>query len=375
MRFVKHKIAFGSYGKIKTWYIDAWDAAGRRVRRSLNTTSKKIAEQRYDEWRTGNAEDTLSEPSQKAPLIRDVVSHYTDVYLPNKGSAVKTLTKANQVLYDFIRFMASRNVGRVDQLTAQHIDAWAADARARKLAAKTVKNNIGSVRACLNAAVDRGMLDTSPVKKWLLPTVPDPEIYPLTLDQLRRVLVVIGRDRPQILNIVSWIAYTGNRPSDACGLKWREVNLEAQSVQRVQVKTKRLNSYEISPPALALVLNEKARGVESETVFTTAHGTAFTVNKLYHDFTRTISAAGFERAVNLKDLRHTFGSLMANEFHCPLPVLQRLMGHTDIKTTMQYIRPSSGAEYVLAMGEAMTTENAPTAGNAGKKTTGIKRKP
>lgn len=36
--------------------------------------------------------------------------------------------------------------------------------------------------------------------------------------------------------------------------------------------------------------------------------------------------------------RDAFGTIMANDIGLPLPELQILMGHTDIKTTMQYVR-------------------------------------
>lgn len=37
----------------------------------------------------------------------------------------------------------------------------------------------------------------------------------------------------------------------------------------------------------------------------------------------------------LQCLRHTFGTVIAGRV--PLPVLQRLMGHADVKTTLRYV--------------------------------------
>ena len=34
-------------------------------------------------------------------------------------------------------------------------------------------------------------------------------------------------------------------------------------------------------------------------------------------------------------LRHTFGTVMARKV--PLPVLQKLMGHSDVQTTLRYV--------------------------------------
>jgi integrase len=173
-----------------------------------------------------------------------------------------------------------------------------------------------------------------------MPTVAEPEISPLTQEQLSAVLALIREHKPDLAPVVTWIALTGNRPSDAVSLTWVQVNLKTGSVSRAQVKTKQLANYELSGAALECLKTERNRPWYDGkgTVFRDAYGSTWSVNRVYKDFTRTLARIGFERTVTLKDLRHTFGSLMANEMGCPLPILRRLMGHSMIETTMKYIR-------------------------------------
>lgn len=46
--------------------------------------------------------------------------------------------------------------------------------------------------------------------------------------------------------------------------------------------------------------------------------------------------AGIKKDVTFHSGRHTFGSIMATRI--PLPLLQELMQHTDIQTTMMYVK-------------------------------------
>lgn len=60
----------------------------------------------------------------------------------------------------------------------------------------------------------------------------------------------------------------------------------------------------------------------------------------YYELSRTVNAI-YDRASVVRPpwpmhcMRHTFGTVMARRV--PLGVLQQLMGHTDVQTTMRYI--------------------------------------
>ncbi|MCC6488307.1 MAG: site-specific integrase [Candidatus Hydrogenedentes bacterium] len=356
-----------------TWYVNVyWPETKRRERYSLRVHTEEDAQAALRDFEAHilpellkrpapEAQQSAQSPSSRDPSVRAVCDHYTETYLPNKGAAAKTLAKAEQELYEFHRFCSMHHVGRASQLSPAIVDAWVAQLRKDGLAPKTIHNRLGMLRAMLNAAVDRDMLTHSPIRKWLMPALTDPEIQPLTPEGLAAVSQAVHEHAPRVAAAVDWMILTGNRPSDTAALQVRQVDLDSGLVTRPQVKTRRLAQYEICPEAIALVRAAIAAGAKAN-VFRDYDGEPLSVHELYKQFQRALRAADFPRPVTLKDLRHSFGTNLANaDPPCPLPVLQRLMGHKDIQTTMRYVKSSDGGPFVQAYGVRLgigkSTEN------------------
>lgn len=67
--------------------------------------------------------------------------------------------------------------------------------------------------------------------------------------------------------------------------------------------------------------------------------------------------AGLEVSLNVHKLRHTFGSHLAMR-GVPAKVIQELMGHADLKTTMRYMHLAKGSkEAGIALLEAPPTRD------------------
>jgi integrase len=82
-----------------------------------------------------------------------------------------------------------------------------------------------TVRAALNEAVRRGHLRRNPAVLAKPPRLPEWEVEPLTLDEVRRLLAAAAKQR----NSARWaIALAlGLRQGEALGLKWSDVDLAA----------------------------------------------------------------------------------------------------------------------------------------------------
>ena len=342
-------------GELETYILDI-HGPGQRRRISLRTADPdKAAVMLADYRRTELAkmERAATEHVGNTPLAA-VLDYYTETYLPVSGAAPRSITEAVRILREFELYCRSRHIGRAQQLSRAAVDGHARELQARGLSNKSVHKALGIVRAVLNAAVDAGLLDHSPIAKWLMPRCDDVEIDPLTPDQLRRVLEIISRREPQVADVVTWIAHTGNRPSDARALTWAQVDLETRTVQRPQVKTGRLATYQIGDAALEALLRARKRAATG-LVFTGQGREPFGHNTVLRAFQRALRREGFERPVSLKDLRHTFGYIMANHAGCPLPVLQQLMGHSSIEMTMRYVRPGDAFNSLATFDKLLKT--------------------
>lgn len=62
------------------------------------------------------------------------------------------------------------------------------------------------------------------------------------------------------------------------------------------------------------------------------------------------------RSVSLKDLRHTFAYHMVNTVGTPLPTVQVLLGHRDIRHTMRYVRPGDASQSLDRFAKSLDDE-------------------
>lgn len=356
-------------GQLETYVVDLRYPDGTRRRLSLDTADRDEALGALADWKTQQLPriqrhyDLEHRDARPDPLLRTLIDDFVTKHLPNLGRAPKTISKADQELFEFQRFCAGRNIGRVSQLSLRLIDEYQAFLRAEGLSPRTVRNRLAMIRAMLNASVERETIAASPIKKWFLPKIADVERFAPTPLEVGQILAIIGEHAPDYLNIVSWIALTGNREGDAIHLQRTQVDLKNRFVIRTQEKTKFLHKYEISAAAAAVIRNELNRGIRSPYLFTDARGNPFTANRLYHQFTRALKRAGFHRHVTIHDLRHAFATNMVNDPDnpCPLPKMQQYLGHRRIETTMRYQHNVESHTYVDRYGVAIT-ENQSTRG-------------
>lgn len=160
------------------------------------------------------------------------------------------------------------------------------------------------------------------------------EKHPLTLAELRAVMLAFA-DIPVVL----WMCLTGQRPSDARTLKFGDVDVPTRTVHRPSVKVRALRKFEICAEAARLVKAEATRPHSpADVVFRSSHGTPWSADGLLNTIKARCRKRTEIRHITPKMLRDAFGTIMANDIGLPLPELQILMGHTDIKTTMQYVR-------------------------------------
>lgn len=332
-------------GVVKTYCVDVRYPDGSRKRPELGTADPVEAQAKYAafiadilpglkaDWDSENI--TLPSWGGPNPRISAIFDYYTKEYLGLKGRSTSTMDHAAQVLRDFELYCRDKKVGRVSQLSRAIVDGHAAELLGRKRAHKTIAVALGVIRAALNAAIDAGLLERSPIKKWLIPDCPDPEIQPFTVEELRAILAAVRRYEPDEANIIEWMAYTGMRISDARSLKWAQVDINARLRFKTLKKTGRRNTIKFSRKAQQALLRERERGIKSEFVFTSQDGQQFGRNHVLRAWTRALKKAGFRHA-RLHDLRHTFCYTMLNIVKCPIRNVQHAMEHLNIKTTMKY---------------------------------------
>lgn len=291
----------------------------------------------YTAWE-GQQQSTHRAPRERAtsPRIDDLLNYYRDTYHVANNAAEATQAAAQTHCSVFLEWCRSERIGRAQQLNTEVLTRFGAYLQTgpHKKSPRTTANYLATIRAALHVAVEAGKLEAMPIRKWVLPKFDAIEKHPLTLAELRAVMLAFA-DIPVVL----WMCLTGQRPSDARTLKFGDVDIPTGTVHRPSVKVRALRKFEICAEAARLVEAEATRPHSpADVVFRTSHGTPWSADGLLNTIKARCRKRTEIRHFTPKMLRDAFGTIMANDIGLPLPELQILMGHTDIKTTMQYVR-------------------------------------
>jgi integrase len=168
------------------------------------------------------------------------------------------------------------------------------------------------------------------------------EMSAVAMEDVEKILAVAGsRDRAAVL----LAAEAGLRAGEIRGLQWGDVRdgqitvrraLDNETNEVIAPKHNKARTVPLSPRIIAALAALPRRGLW---VIAADDGGAVDYDRaggLLEAITGLYARAGVPKpAMPLHCLRHTFGTVMARRV--PLGVLQRLMGHSEISTTMRYV--------------------------------------
>jgi integrase len=135
-------------------------------------------------------------------------------------------------------------------------------------------------------------------------------------------------------NAVRLLLLTGARRGEVLSMAWDQIDFDKGTWTKPSshTKTKKTHHVPLSAPALQL-LAEMRDGSSSSYVFPGRDGTGHRVD-LKRPWPEICKAAGIER-LRLHDLRHSFASVAAAG-GASLPIIGKLLGHTQPGTTARY---------------------------------------
>lgn len=210
---------------------------------------------------------------------------------------------------------------------------------ARPLSAKSVNNHLLVLKKMFSLAVEMGKLDKFPKVKQL--KLPPSEFEFLTFEETPRFLAVVPRED---YALALFALRSGLRLGEILELKWEDLDLVTgrvrvrRSIWRGEVttpKSGRPREVPLSKETIAVL--QSHRHLRGPYVFCYDNGDALThdspqVKKLAE---RACKKAGLAKRLVFHDLRHTFASHLVMR-GVPIKVVQELLGHADIQTTLRY---------------------------------------
>ena len=161
----------------------------------------------------------------------------------------------------------------------------------------------------------------------------DPRKVYLEMDELERVGSAMRElkdiESPYVLSAIQMLILTGCRTGEILSLKWEYIDFSESCMKLPDTKTGERTIY-LNPSALSIL---KSLEKKSEYVF---------VSRIENKRITTIrltwkKICKLAKLTNVRphDLRHTFASYAINSGYS-LPIIAKMLGHADIKTTERY---------------------------------------
>lgn len=226
----------------------------------------------------------------------------------------------------------------------------------RLLRPKSVHNLLVHVSDMLGVARKRGLIAAMPEIDWI--KIPPSEFDFLDFDEADRLVAAAeGEWRTMIFVALR----TGLRMGELLGLRWIDVDLSAGRIIVRQACVKGHFGIPKSGKSREIPLGDNViealaahRHERGPLVFCDAAGKPLTAGLLAWPLKRALKAAGLkEREIGWHVLRHTFASHLAMRGQT-LKVIQELLGHASIATTMIYahLAPHVAREAVRVLDRA-----------------------
>lgn len=229
---------------------------------------------------------------------------------------------------------------RVTALDVAAYRSWLAD----RYRPTTVNRRISTVRSTFGWAASEGLLARSPAERLrLLPTM---SLGPRGLEggQLAALLDAAGRHSRRDAVLITLMAQTGLRISEALGLTWASVHL-ARDAGTVVVRRGKGSKYREVPlnatarRALTVWRQSQPATGAGTPVFPARSGRALAIRTAELALVRYSREAGIDPPATPHTLRHTFCKALVDAGES-LDRVAALAGHARLDTTARYTRPT-----------------------------------
>jgi len=305
--------------------------------------------------RTQSKEVHAAEQKKAVPTVAEFQNDFMAIYaeVNNKPSEIET-----KKMILSLHLVPALGHLHLDEVGDKEIEKYKGLKLKEGLSPKTINNHLIVLRCMLGKAEDWKLIAKAPKIKWL--KVPESDFDFLDFGESENFLAA---------GEAGWLAMiaagmkAGLRQGEMLALRWRDVDFTAakinvrQNVVRGNKGTPKGHESRSIPmsPVLASILGDH-RHHRGELVFCNKDGTMLTKNMCRRPLYDICKRAGL-RQIGWHVLRHTFASHLVMRA-VPIKVVQELMGHKDIKTTMRYahLSPNMGQDAVALLDVAASRE-------------------
>jgi integrase len=346
---------------------------GRRIRRSRSFDSREHAEAWISRQRAEH--DQLTEPITDERLS-DYLRWWLAVEAPKGKPGRRPLARTTLAHYRVViehHLIPELGHRKVGQLTVRELDAFASLKLAAGYAPATVNRMRETLRSALSTAVRQDRLIRNVARYGGGVAAARPPVVRFTDHELALILKAARHEH--FFPIIMLLARTGLRPGEACGLRWRDLELGSaparlkvvwqmdrwgELVHPKTVTSRRTIPLraEVADALEAWRHRQQQRAADGfdnvhGLVFTTRSGRPVDQRNVSRAFHRARSTAGVDHG-SLKTFRSTVASQLAEAGLHPSKT-QAFLGHAHVTTTMTYYTAVDNLDEAAALLPDLTT--------------------
>lgn len=263
---------------------------------------------------------------------------------------------------------SSRGARYLHQIKVEDIEDYKAR-RVNEVRASTINQELMLLGSVLERAVEWKYLGENPARKVKKLKVAETEYNTLTVDEANRLLNTAKRDNDWLYTFIALALNTGMRVSEMLALTWDDIDFKAHTIsvlndEDFETKSKK-SRYLPMNDFLFGVLKQHPRHISCDLIFASKksnrQGEALHSNSVKLRLDQAVTDAGIAGHYRIHDLRHSFGTRLADIGENPRTIME-LMGHSSIEVTMQYIHSTADrkqeAVYRLGFGSNKISQKA-----------------
>ena len=265
-------------------------------------------------------------------------------YLHNvKKTSQNTELSYRRDLVKMMRFLHEQKIDRPEDVTETNLNSYILDLEKKGMSAATVSRNIAAMKGFYLYLWKEGNITSDPAENLKAPKVEKklPDI--LSVEDMTKLLEQPGDRTPKGLRdraMLELLYATGIRVTELISLRLEDVNWKLDYIVCRDRNRERIVPYGFKARKALERYMKSARaeligGKECEILFPNCSGESMRRQGFWKLLKQYVKQAGIETEITPHTLRHSFAAHLV-ENGADLHVVQEMMGHSDISTTMMY---------------------------------------
>ena len=249
-----------------------------------------------------------------------------------KAYSKSTIRNYTDCLLPFLFHYRER---RVSDLPKHEIESYLLGLlRERRLAETTVNMHINAIKFFYEIVCERP-------KEYYDVLRPKRRVQNVTVfsaDEVRRIIQAIANAKHCLMIMIAYAA--GLRVSEICALRIKDIDSARMVLHIRQSKGKKDRQVVLSPTLLAAMRDYYKAYRPKEFLFEGQEGGPYSPRSIQLILATAKKRSGVKREGSIHALRHSFATHLL-EGGTDLRIIQELLGHNDIKTTLRYTHVST----------------------------------